>query len=66
MLEDCFFITREDSEGILRICPLCLACGQKYENSFYWDGSKSGYGNTIYQCGDCKKEIHRPKNMEAT
>jgi len=66
MPQDCFFTTRKDPAGILRMCPICISCAKNEENYFFWEGSKLGYGKHNVVCGDCSKEIWNSKNMEAT
>jgi hypothetical protein len=65
MPQSCFFTTRKDSEGKVRMCPICLSCGKGKQEYWFWEGTKLGYGVHKIVCQDCQKVIHDP-NAEAT
>jgi hypothetical protein len=57
-IHDCYWFVKEDNQNSY-IVACCVACGQRYNLGWFWEGTTKGYGDYDLSCELCKKSIYK-------
>jgi len=55
--ENCYWYEEEAPNGKV-IRAMCVACHEKEQQGWFWNGEKVGYGDYDLNCSKCNKQIY--------
>ena len=64
---DSYMLIEKDEEDTQRMVAVCVECRESHypEVGWYYEGSKEGYSDYLWECHKCGKVIHDPDEEEA-